>query len=397
MLAALLVLLATLVPVGASAATGTTTVRVWFTPAGSECDVLHEFPREVETPAVLTGAMEALLAGPTASEATHLATAFSDRTAGMLRSVAIRDGVAHIDFHDLRDVIPNASSACGSASLLSQLTATATQFSTVRRARYSIEGSEEAFYGWLQRDVPGVSAVTATRGTLRNTSTIRRTSGAGSTLRRIRAGRHDGFDRLVLEFDGGRPTYSVAYAPVARSGGSGAPIPAGGTVALEIVLGARTIDIDDATFPRTFRPTRLTPRYPTLRTVRYGGEYEGQAVFAAGLTGRSGFRVLELTNPTRLAIDVAHGATVRRLRRGARGVDVRDWQAQLNTVQHGFFRSSWRTRIGPLTTDGVFGRNTVRATRTFQRAEDLAVTGVVNRATRHAMNAAIRRASRIPA
>lgn len=397
---AIAMMLALLMPTTVARAAGddgTATVKVYFTPAGSECDVVRAFDRTVATPAVLTGAMEQLLAGPTPEEARGLATQFSSETAGMLRSVAIRHGVASIDFKDLRTVVPGASTACGSASLLSQLTATATQFPTVRRARYSINGSEAAFYNWLQRAVPGRSSLDATRGSLDNTSRISRPDGDRATLRRIRAGRHDAFDRVVFEFDGGLPSYLVEYAAVARSGGSGAPIFAGGTVALQINLGARTVDLDDPDFPRTFRPGSLNPRMPTLRKVRYGGEYEGQATFAAGLKARSGFRVLELSNPTRLAIDVAHGAKVRWLRRGRRGMDVRDWQEQLNTVQHGTFRSSSRTVQGPLQADGVFGPRTARATRRFQRAEDVTVTGVVNPATRQAMRAAIRRASRIPA
>lgn len=396
-IATLLAVLTPVTPAGASGTDGTATVNIYFTPSGSECDVVRAFDRTVTTPAVLTGAMEQLLAGPTPEEAAWLATQFSSKTAGMLRSVVIRDGVAHVDFKDLRTVIPNASTACGSASLLSQLDATATQFPTVRRARYSINGSEATFYRWLQRDVPGHSTLNATRGSLDNTARISRANGDRATLRRIRAGRHDGFDRVVFEFDDGLPSYLVEYTAVARSGGSGAPIPAGGTVALQINLGARTVDFDDEDFPRTFRPGKLNPRMPTLRTVRYGGEFEGLATFAAGLKGRSGFRVLELSSPARLAIDVAHGATVRWLRNGRRGADVRDWQEQLNTVQHGTFRSSWRTAQGPLATDGVFGRRTVRATRRFQRAEGVAVTGVVNPATRQAMRDASRQASRIPA
>jgi hypothetical protein len=47
-------------------------------------------------------------------------------------------------------VIPNASSSCGSAILLAQLDATATQFPTVDRAVYSIDGDTRAFYEWLQ-------------------------------------------------------------------------------------------------------------------------------------------------------------------------------------------------------------------------------------------------------
>lgn len=394
----ILTLLALVVPVTTAAATtGTAQVNVYFTPAGSECDVAEPYTRTVTAPAVLTGALTELLAGPTAAERDTTATMFSDATAGMLRSVAIRDGVAHVDFGDLRRAIPNASSACGSASLLAQLDATTQQFPTVLRSRYSINGSQAAFYNWLQRDVPGQSTVTTTLGSLTNTRTIQRTTGGEATLRTVRVGRHDSFDRIVFVFDGARPAYSVRYTGVATTGGAGAPIPAGGTTALQIDLAAHTVDMDAAGFPRTFDHAVLTPRHPTLRTLRYGNEFEARATFGAGLRARTGFRVLELTNPTRLAIDVAHGGTVRRLDRGDRGADVADWQQQLNAVQHGPFASTTAPTSGPIATDGVFGSNTERATRGFQRAEGLGVTGVVDGATRSAMRRALTRAAAIAA
>lgn len=56
---------------------------------------------------MLTGGLTQLLAGPSAGELPGTATMFSDITAGMPRSVAIRDGVAYVDFADLREAIPN--------------------------------------------------------------------------------------------------------------------------------------------------------------------------------------------------------------------------------------------------------------------------------------------------
>jgi peptidoglycan hydrolase-like protein with peptidoglycan-binding domain len=395
---AILTLLATLVPLGtAHASDHTVDVNVYFTPAGSECDVLGRFSRTVEGPAVLTGAIEELLKGPTADEEAvrPLATEFSSKTAGMLRSVSLSNGTARIDFADLRDVMPNASTACGSTSLLSQLNATATQFPTVDVARYSINGSEATFYEWIGLGVPDAAPVGGTRSTLHNRSMVRRTRGAQATLRTIRAARHDGYDRMVFEFAGGRPAYAIHYTAVARQGGSGRPIATNANTALQIDLQARTIYLDDPEFPRSFSPASLTPKLPTLRTVRYGGQYEGQSTFGAGLRGRTGFRVIELANPTRIVIDVKHGARVRTLRRGMRGADVRDWKVQLNTVQHGFFASSTRPAIRPLPVDGYFGWNARRATRVLQRAEGVRVTGTVNAATRGAMRRAIFRSSRI--
>jgi hypothetical protein len=370
----------------------TTRVSVYFTPRRSECDVVNRRRRTVRRSDRVAGAVRKLLAGPTAAERRAGVTSylFSRRTAGMLRSVAVRDGVAHVDLRDLRGVLPKARTSCGRTSLLSQLNTTVMQFLSLHSARYSINGSERTFYRWLRLPVPPRSRVTAVRGSLRNTRAIHRAPGAETTLTRIRVGRHPGFDRVVFQFSGGLPTYWVSYTSVPRSGGSGAPIPFGGTTALQIDLAAHSVVLDVEGRPRTFRPLRqLTPRFPTLRTVRYGGEFEGQAAFGAGLRARTGFRVIELANPTRLAIDVTYGAKVRTLHRGQAGPDVRDWQRQLNTVQFGTFATSAAPGQGRLVADGAFGARTVRATRVFQRSEGVDLTGVVGWATRGAMRSAL--------
>jgi hypothetical protein len=100
-------------------------------------------------------ALRALLAGPTAAErALGYSSWFSSATAGALVAVIVADGVARVSFRDLRPIIPNASSSCGSAALLSALDATIGQFPEIRAARYSFLGDEDAFYEWLQREPP---------------------------------------------------------------------------------------------------------------------------------------------------------------------------------------------------------------------------------------------------
>lgn len=132
------------------------TVSIYAPRGTSEsCTRVLPLGRTVASPAVLTGAMRALLAGPTAAErARGYSGWFSEKTAGHLRSIRIADGVAYVDFRIFARDIPNASSSCGSALLLAQLEQTAKQFTTVNRAVYSFDGSRRAFYEWLQLDVP---------------------------------------------------------------------------------------------------------------------------------------------------------------------------------------------------------------------------------------------------
>ena len=72
----------------------------------------------------------------------------------MLRGVRLSKGTAYVDFRDFSRLLANPSSSCGSALLPAQLNRTATQFATVRRAIYSINGSRRAFSEWLQLATP---------------------------------------------------------------------------------------------------------------------------------------------------------------------------------------------------------------------------------------------------
>lgn len=127
------------------------TVLVYFTPSPvGDCSVVEPFRRPVKhaTPAA---ALQALLKGPTASErAAGYNSFFSPATAGALNSVTVRHGVARVDLADLRQVIPNASTSCGSAELLAQLDATVLQFPSIKRVVYSFNGDVAAFYDFLQ-------------------------------------------------------------------------------------------------------------------------------------------------------------------------------------------------------------------------------------------------------
>lgn len=145
-------------PESTATSTARTTVQVYL-PRGSigpNCRRVLPRPRRTTGPAVLRGAMEALVEGPTAAEAARGYDGwFSRRTAGRVRSVRIVRSVARIDFRDFSRIIPNASTSCGSALLLAQLNRTALQFPTVTTAVYSFDGSVAAFYDWLQLSRPG--------------------------------------------------------------------------------------------------------------------------------------------------------------------------------------------------------------------------------------------------
>lgn len=141
--------------------TGTVDVEVFFTNElrGDPCGDVFPIIRSVDADDPVRGALEALLEGPTAAEeAEGYGGWFSPDTARMLRGVEVTDGTAWVDLADLRPVIPNASTSCGSGALLAMLDGTVLQFPDVDAAVYTIDGDAEAFYHWLQRDLPGEDA-----------------------------------------------------------------------------------------------------------------------------------------------------------------------------------------------------------------------------------------------
>jgi hypothetical protein len=128
--------------------------------------------------------------------------------------------------------------------------------------------------------------------------------GGSPTLTGLRVGRHASFDRVVFQIDGPIPSYySVRYVPVVRLDGSGAPLPLRGRAFLEVVVRAPTHNQD---YQPVLSPTRLRPDFPALREVNTPGSFEGQTTAGIGVNSRVGFRVLELANPTRIVVDLAH-------------------------------------------------------------------------------------------
>jgi hypothetical protein len=125
--------------------------------------------------------------------------------------------------------------------------------------------------------------------------------GGPGKLTTLRAGRHTGYDRVVFQLDGPIPYYSVRYVPQVHLDGSGDPLRLRGAAFLEVVIRAPT---HDEHYRPVLTPTRLRPDFPTLREVNAPGSFEGQTTAGIGVSYRAPFRILELTNPTRIVIDL---------------------------------------------------------------------------------------------
>ena len=121
---------------------------------GTDCSQVAAFQRALPgSDDPIAAAFEQLVGGPTADEVSDGAGSFfSGETADAVNSVSLEGGLLTVDFVDFRLELNNASTSCGSASLLASLNQTAFQFDEVERVRYSILGSCNVFYNWLQRE-----------------------------------------------------------------------------------------------------------------------------------------------------------------------------------------------------------------------------------------------------
>jgi hypothetical protein len=132
------------------------------------------------------------------------------------------------------------------------------------------------------------------------------------TLTGVRTGRHDCYDRLVLDLRGGSSAgFHVSYVDAVYADASGALVPLRGGARLQIVVHASSFDLNGR---RTYTPA--TPKeladvtgYQTFRQVADAGSFEGQTTVGLGVRARLPFRAFVLAGPdggSRLVVDVAH-------------------------------------------------------------------------------------------
>jgi hypothetical protein len=129
--------------------------------------------------------------------------------------------------------------------------------------------------------------------------------GPSAKLAAVRAASHAGYDRVVFQFEGAKvPAYRIGYVG-------------------EIYLGESDDELltleGDALIEATFQgtasdgyrpgtqtmPDTLTPALPQIRQLGLAEDWEGVVRIGIGLDHRAGFRVLELTGPVRVVVDVA--------------------------------------------------------------------------------------------
>jgi hypothetical protein len=131
---------------------------------------------------------------------------------------------------------------------------------------------------------------------------------SGSYLTAIRVGEHAGYDRVVFQFSGGMPTYSIARVGTVYADPKGTPVALAGQSFLRVVFRGASAVCEPSLAKTYTGPSTLTPLYPELLVVSAAGDFEGYLSFGIGLAAQGAYHVSTMTGPYRVVIDVDHVA-----------------------------------------------------------------------------------------
>jgi hypothetical protein len=148
--------------------------------------------------------------------------------------------------------------------------------------------------------IPAATASAADLGPFSCTDRSGGVAGAAATVYNVKLAHHDGYDRLVIGFPTATslPSYQLTRqaSPTFIRDASGQPVTLDGSAGIRVVL--RNTDITPGV------PADQKPALPVIREVTQIGNFERVVSYGVGLASPACFRVLELSGPTRLVIDV---------------------------------------------------------------------------------------------
>ena len=133
-------------------------------------------------------------------------------------------------------------------------------------------------------------------------------TGAPLGVKVARVARQKGYDRVVIELAGraaGRPGWRVEYVRTPTSDGSGNPVAVRGRYFL--IVAVTGVGYPSDTGVRSPAVRRLRPAGTALvREVVLDNVFEGVYTSYVGLSAKRNFRVLRLSNPPRIVVDIRH-------------------------------------------------------------------------------------------
>lgn len=124
-----------------------------------------------------------------------------------------------------------------------------------------------------------------------------------SALCKVRVAKQKGFDRVVFEFDGGKPQYVIQYleSNIYSTDGGDSNIKIAGDVFMVVNIYGMGMVEDMPCLLKSYPEKKLN--FPSLMQIQEGVWFEGIRDFIIGVKGKKLFRVQELKNPSRLVID----------------------------------------------------------------------------------------------
>lgn len=131
--------------------------------------------------------------------------------------------------------------------------------------------------------------------------------GTQAPITDARTGRHECWDRLVIDLNGTPPSgYDVRYVDEFRPLATNqvTPVPGGAILQVRAFASAST---SWTVGQHIVTPSQFSSGgYRTFRGLVYGGSDGLNTEFGLGVRARLPFRVFTLTNPSRVVIDVGH-------------------------------------------------------------------------------------------
>ena len=127
-----------------------------------------------------------------------------------------------------------------------------------------------------------------------------------AVLKEVRSAGHSGYDRVVFEFEGAElPGYKIEYIdkPV-RACGSGDVVPLEGDGWLEIKFYPANAHTEEG--KPTVENRAFAPNHKIIKEIKSTCDFEAEVAWVLGVASPNHYRVLELKNPTRLAVDIKH-------------------------------------------------------------------------------------------
>lgn len=131
---------------------------------------------------------------------------------------------------------------------------------------------------------------------------LREDFGGGDFLR-MRVGKQKGFDRVVFEMNGTLPKWYVNYEKPPFETYGDQYVKLRGKAFVHVSLYMVQYSDEDRKANERLERQQNRMKWPVIREVKTSSFFEGEIEYLIGLSKRTPFRVLALSNPTRLVID----------------------------------------------------------------------------------------------